>query len=346
MRCSMDQIFNEEELLAIANDGGSSISNFSGSEEEKSDSSRLHSPSLVPDSKSSTPNEKKGVAVSSDPSSSNKQSNNGFIPKECGKKNSGSSGSDDPSDDDYDGFLESWFEKENIAKKTKVEDDTHKDKDIETHVSTDGGRKKRENEELKVELGASVLQWISSKKSESGATAKSSANNIDAKTNYLLGEQKDVISRNSTLIIVPTENPRKRPRQGNEYTAATLEKDAPGSMSEETVRKCGKVLYASDAKRLSTPGVMVDCLARWDSRKGCYVLEMVDFVVKNLETLPPDAAHREQTACKVDAVDATATIAAGPCAKKSLHRSTELLDPRSIAKRAENQLQKLKRRKG
>jgi len=306
----MDGIFNQEDLLAIANDGGDepSNSNFSGSEEEEINSSCLPLPIFTP--------EKREMAVSNDLSPLNEQSKNEFIPEHSGaaKEKGGSNGDSDSSDDDNDGFL-AWLDREKSAKKIKTE------KDVEENG--------RGSKQLKIELGASVLQYISSTKSENRG------NNEHAQANSLriggvvsveqLEQQEgkdDEIPRNSTLVVTPTESHTKQPHEG------MLEEVAPGSSPEKIVRKCCEVFYTSNSDKPSSSGATVDCVARWNSVKECYVLEMVDLVVKPLQ----DATHSAQIAYEADA---TATSATGTCAK----------DPRSSARRAENQLKKLKQGK-
>ncbi|KAL9186529.1 hypothetical protein ACHAXT_005767 [Thalassiosira profunda] len=79
---------------------------------------------------------------------------------------------------------------------------------------------------------------------------------------------------------------------------------------------------------------MVDCLARYDSAKRCYVLEIVGMRIDNLQHMGEEVP----------------TIAdADTCARSKREPSTqptERFDPRSIAKRAEEQVKQLKRGKG
>lgn len=298
-------------------------------------------------------------------------SHNEVVPKDRGEEKSGASDSDATSDggSDNDGFME-WFEKEKraaeikmagdaaVAKRTDQGTELQKsvdvaDKATEIQNSVEGGatchgqgdedtaiQKSAEggvpcdgqgNKPLKIELGASVLQWISSAKSEGGTAAKRSrGSTTDASTQYLgIGgvlaleqPQQEAVARPAALLMTPAAHPRSLP--GHEDATATFEEVVPGSCLEKTAKKRGRVFRAAAAARPSAPGGTVECVARWEAERGCYVLELVAVVVK----------------------EPTAAVAAGAGARDSPPRAAAAWDPHSRAQRAEDQLQKLKLGKG
>lgn len=137
------------------------------------------------------------------------------------------------------------------------------------------------------------------------------------------------------LTTTPSaKNPRKRPLAENKSAKVTLEEVKADTTQSTGKAMCGQIVHAADAKR----GAMVDCLARYDPQKGCYILEIVDLSVDNLEPMQQSEAVVRRNANPIVAV---ATIGAR---SQQRNKSTkkDLFDPRSIAKRAEAQVRKLK----
>jgi len=372
-------IFDQEELLAIANDSDGSSSpschssaSGSGSDEENSSpivstkaEEEIDSVSSERKEETVPNNSRAGVAgcaktadalTKNDKQTeyppSNSQSQTAPIAKDRGEEN-GSLSSDDDSDDDG-GFLESWFESEkkvSVAQSTlekSTHDSIHEDEDIVEMVETqkkdeletesaDGGEEniEQQNEKNRIELGASVLQWVSSAKKSEGKKKRSQSSLHDNRGVVALQhnhDEQDFISPTSMLRLTTTSlgNPRKRPRAGAECAEATLEEIS----SSERMVKCGKAAYASDnAGNILAPGAMVDCLARYDFEKGCYVLEIVDLLVNKLEP-SSKAAQDEQI------------VHQGKAATIANATSNKCFDPRSRAKRADDQIKKLKKGKG
>ena len=267
-------IFDEDELLAIAADAASSAE----------DSSCPHSDAPTDDFR--------GVKE--------KTAN-------TGKKSDGSS-SDDSSDDG--GFLESWLE----AEKKKSESDIHQDTDIQISQNDkeDIPNKEHEQEDETtkntMQLGDSVLQWIESTKRK-----KRSHNDYG-----IIGIQQNgeaTFPQTSTLKLT---KPNTKKRSRTEQSEVIIEESSSG------LKKCGQVIQSEEG--------MVDCLARYNEEKGCFVLEVVDLLVSNLQSSTAKAVQNEEEAA---------------CDKEGA--STEVdrqqFNPLTKAKRAEQQIKKLKKGK-
>jgi len=270
-------IFDEDELLAIANDGDSSSEGSSCQDidvDEPTDDLR-------------------GVKEKT---------------ADTGKKSDGSS-SDDSSDDG--GFLESWLE----AEKKKSESDIHEDIQISQNDKEDIPNKEHEQEDETtkntMQLGDSVLQWIESTK------RKKRSGNECGIVGIQQNHQEATFPQTSTLKLTKP-NTKKRSRTGTEQSEVLIEE------SRGDVEKCGQIVQSEEG--------MVDCLARYDKEKGCFVLEVVDLLVSNLQSSTAKAVQNEEEAA---------------CDKEGA--STEVdrqqFDPLSKAKRAEKQIKKLKKGK-
>ena len=345
-----NDIFDEEELLAIANDGGdgsSSSSCHSMSEDEDTMRSQLQ-PS------SSPPQEIPGDGDAF--TSTNKET----TLKTESEEHDGSDSSDSDSDSDDDGFLESWFETEKKVSSEAVQNSSLGDATNVDLVNTDQEISKATNvtenntaidqsgNGTKVELGSSALEWIASTKRKTP----------EGRTPSIVAVQhnKDATLRASTIRLTTSTQPsKKRSRLGNEYSKATLEEITGNDQTSEGGVQCGRVIQtSSNAEGSSTPGEkMVDCIARYDYQKGCYVLDMVDLIVQvdnEMEHMQErgagaekdkgqQLAEKQATATNGDAIDSTAS----GLPKQS---QSDVFDPRSIARRAEEQIRKLKRGKG
>jgi len=264
------------------------------------------------------------------------------------------------------------------------ENNEHNDKHSDTQIEKVANGKKEiidhGNSKNEISLGDSVLQWISS---ATKSASSSSSNNLcggvvalqhttedheDDAANISHSHTSTTLRLRTTTTTTPTVNLRKRSRSGNDTTTAKaiIEEVAlssslsSGSSTSKKManknKKCGRVVITqnvSDAERLSTPGAMVDCLARYDSHKGCYVLEMVDLLVDKIEPMSSSGAisRDEQKMSRHGKATATTTLAitGTPTEKKYVNRSSSsemMSDPRLVARRAEDQLKKLKRGKG
>ena len=330
-----DDIFDEEELLAIANDNdscesSSCLSSFPGSEEERN-------PSLLGDAKvqkmTSTSNQSNGIGDNKDDTLKIGSNNISNTKEESNKESDGSSSSDDDG-----GFLESWLEEE----KAKSESATQ---NILQHGTADSGAKddttsqisgikstKKEEEENNankgndkrhtIHLGESILQWISSSKS------------IEGNISGIVGIQQnrneyEAFPPSSTLqlLTTPPSNDRKRSRTGTVSGDTVTIKQISANTPEGKITKLGQVVHASNAaeEMALTPGAMVDCLARYDDQKQCYVLEIVDLLVNNLEPSKSEDANKTTT--------------------NDNHAGELLYNPLLSTKRAEAHVKKMKKRK-
>lgn len=201
-------------------------------------------------------------------------------PKGQGEDNRASTSSDNSDDDD--GFLESWFENENRAPFAFAPGDFHPED--------------ARHERNRIELGVNFLRWISGTRSKYGEDVICSG---VVALRHSSDEHKDsAVPRTSTLRVSATTsaittttsaiNPRKRSRAGYELSTdtaleqVTLAGSDPGQMVN---KNCDRLTRASNKEGLSTiPGAMVDCLARYDSQRECYVLGVVGLLVDKIET--------------------------------------------------------------
>lgn len=330
-----DDIFDEEDLLAIANDGGDSSSSNGSDEEGHGGSPRVPAktddPSLAAENPSASGDGgHDGVKTEcpSLPSSEEepKHPSSAQKPEVAGTEDGCASPSSSDGDSDDGGFLESWVKEKEANRKANAnqEDNCHEDRHEPEY--SDGGEKYESpgNGKTRVELGASVLQWISREESGGKGTA-------DRATGVVGIQQTNDAALSPLLLLTTSENsPRKRRRGGDESAKATIEDISEQTASDRRVQS-GRVVHASDATRSSNSGNMVDCLARYDPAKRCYVLEMVGMRIDNLQPMGEQA----QTIAGTDTQ---------PRSKREPHITQS--DPRSIAKRAEEQVKQLKRGKG
>ena len=118
----------------------------------------------------------------------------------------------------------------------------------------------------------------------------------------------------------------------------------------------GQAVFAPEVDK-TLPGTMVDCLARYDSETGCYVLEIVDLTVSNL--MPQSSIGADYRTSSSDAIrkqrfgrhnvqnsNNDGVVEESGAASLTTSKST-MLDPRVRAKRAQDQVhRRLKRGKG
>ena len=225
-----------------------------------------------------------------------------------GKKSDGSS-SDSSSDDG--GFLESWLE----AEKKKSESDIHKDVQTSQNNDEDITPKKAHeqvDETMKntMQLGDSVLQWIES-------TKRKKRYDNDCGIVGIQRNDGEAFSETSTLKL-SKPNTKKRSRAGIDQSEVLIEESSSG------LKMCGEAVQSEEG--------MVDCIARYDKDKGCYVLEAVDLLINNLQTSTAEAVpNEEEAACDKDKADTDV--------------DRQQFNPLTKAKRAEQQIKKLKKGK-
>ena len=296
-------IFDEEELRAIANDDSSgqssSCSSVGGAADQTENNDMICAPAPAPTQK---------VDSTRQLQLTNKHDEHQATTAVKGKE------SDESSSDDG-GFLESWLE---VEKRT----DTTTQDSVATNVKcsmnierNDTTSKEEEggNQHI-LQLGESALQWISSsankKKSEISNSNKCGI--VGIKQNP---DRQEAFSRTSTLRLTKTSC-KKRSHSGKETSEATIEEiSANNDMMpslERTVKR-GRIIDSSSTG-------MVDCLARFDPRRKCYVLEVVDLLFGNLEP-----------SSNVPVI----------------HKNDDkiMFDPLTSKKKAEKQLKSLKKRK-
>lgn len=347
-----NDIFDEEELLAIANDdddeSSSCHSSSLGSEVERNTS-------LV-DGSATKFEDAKVVGIHTSEQKTATSQNDGILTNNVkddvehpisnlhsvgsnisNTKEKGNKDSDGSSSDDDGGFLESWLEEEK-KKSVSATQNTLQDATTDFEAEDDfvsqtsgvqGTKTKKEEEEDNanqndkrhtIHLGKSILQWISSSKSSEGNISGI----VGIQQNH--NEQGAFSPQSSTLhLTTSSSNDRKRSRTGpvggDTVTIEQIEANTPGGK----ITKLGQIVRTSNTaeEKASTPGAMVDCLARFDHQKKCYVLEIVDLLVNNLES--------------------TKSVDANKTTTNANHAGELLYNPLLSSKRAEAQVKKLKR---
>jgi len=294
-------IFDEEELRAIANDDSSgqssSCSSVGGGADQTENNDMICAP-----------------APACVVQLTNKHDEHQAATAVKGKE------SDESSSDDG-GFLESWLEVEkrtdtttpNISQDYVATNVKCSNMNIERNDTTseeeEGG-----NQHI-LQLGDSALQWISlsAKKKKSEISNSNKCSIVGIKQNP---DRQEAFSRTSTLRLTKTSC-KKRSHSGKETSEATIEEISANNdmmpSSERTVKR-GRIIDSSATG-------MVDCLARFDPRRKCYVLEVVDLLVGNLEPSSNNVSVIHMNDDKI------------------------MFDPLTSKKKAENQLKSLKKRK-
>ncbi|KAL7533261.1 hypothetical protein ACHAWF_004434 [Thalassiosira exigua] len=366
-------IFDEDELLAIANDDGESSSSSCHSSvgsEGANDPSRSTAPlakiqaeelDVQPHGNISLSDGK--VDLRPPPSAEQTQTSPRVKDEDEGDGNDdGTASSEDDSDDD-DGFLDSWFETEKMAEaaRTKSESASHEDDKTDAIVGSLGEHKSsnghtddvqktmgREKNEMKVALGESARRWISLVNASRGGRSITNTTHKASKCQDIDGvvaiennfEEKSVHQLPPELLLTTyTERPRKRRRAGNDSVPVVL-KDISGERSSERMAKQrGQGVYSWGGGSPSTPGAMIDCVAIYDHERGCYILEIVDLTVNNLK-LFSETVNKEQMK------DRTMAMAEASSGRNPPANAPPELGPRYVAKQAEDQLKRLKRGKG
>ena len=357
-------IFDEEELLAIANDSdcdsegnkNTSSSSYSDVGEEGVDSTSW------------------AQGEDAHEITSNITSNIHRRPSQDGLRTteniSDAFGSDEEEDeDDDDGFLESWFEAENAKKRNVVSEKEAVAKKINVsaeNITTDSvqvGVDTKNSNALKVittelQLGCSVLDWISGRKRRHSQTIRDEIHDESSCSTVGLvaiernrtGQDDKTLQRSSAILRLTTHS-RKRPRVGtSNVVTATLEEETSSLVecsADNQMKYIGQATFPNeiDGATSSSEGTMVDCLAVYDRNKNCYILEMVDIALTNLT--PQSCEDEEVMSSRKERTVNRAKIAAknSPSEHSKLD-SRKLIDPRSSAKLADKHIKSLKRGKG
>lgn len=317
-------IFDEADLLAIANDGGSSCSSH-----DSSNASSSASDICDEGAENVKVEEKLGSEAASDEK-------------------------DDASDDSDGGFLDSWLtdmkksedvlkdelaldksrdcdrEEEVDVNPGKADDNAARLRDnVANNVSTDlldarstrGGDGKRDTNAHPIELGSSVLEWISNRNSK-----KPKASGVEIKDDAVIGITRKQDPGAASLWMELIKNPYTDRMHSKDIHAAIIE-SASNEGSETQYFRGDATICKSDDRRKS----MVDCLAIYDDKRKSYVLELVDMYIPNLQQSDQSTQDLEWNNNQ-SAADVTTTDVSNK-------------DPRLLAKRAEAQVKRLKRGK-
>jgi hypothetical protein len=320
-------IFDEEDLLAIANDGGSSCSSH-----DSSDASSVAS-DICDEGAEIDGDVKAEVKLGSEAASDEK---------------------DDDSDDSDGGFLDSWLtdmKKSEDVLKDELALDKSRDCAREEKVDVNAGKAdgnaahlqdnvannvskgrldasntrsvddKRDTNTHPIELGSSVLGWISNRSSK-----KSKAGGVEIKDDAVIGITRKQDPSAASLWMELIKNP-STDRMHSKDIHATIIESVSNEGSETQYFRGDATICKSDDRRKS----MVDCLAIYDDKRKCYVLELVDMFIPNLKQMDQSTQDLEWNNNQ-SAVDVTTTDVSNN-------------DPRLLARRAEAQVKKLKRGK-
>ncbi|KAL7482824.1 hypothetical protein ACHAW6_008490 [Cyclotella cf. meneghiniana] len=211
---------------------------------------------------------------------------------------------------------------------------------------------------IEIQLGPSVLRWISDYQYEKRSTNKRRkvAGSDEFDNDAIIGIQRhfkecDESGPFSSCFLM---NLKKNDHYGTtmrppapQHTAIIETSNADvchdaksilsGAFAHPSKRYIGDALLCANQDGRNA-NAMIDCLARYDPVKKCYILELVDMTVSNLHLRSGDD-YSEPNSNEGPAAMDTAGIAS-PKQPEPL-----IVDPRLRARRAEDQVRKLKRGK-
>ena len=339
LKSTMD-IFDEEDLLAIANDGGASLNT--------EESSNVSSVGSVLDTKDL---KEKASEAALD------------IGKTDGIGNLHTSYvnvNDDAEDDSDDkGFLEDWFveikkcedEEDRVEASAQKSDgecsaedkinETERDNaDVDAvelptqveHVAINlcsaDDERQNEHDSIEIQMGSSALDWISkfnSKRKRALNTTKLNNNaTVEIQRGYQLSGDDNELP--PSLVMGLEKNDNKSKTAGSKCSAILGTADM-NTLSQTQQFKGDIVTSPFSFQR--KPNAIVDCLARYNLQKKCYILEVVEMTVSNLKQ------HLR--------LETAESVAKSSDTTKAL--KTQFVDPRLLAKRADAQVKKLKQGK-
>lgn len=185
------------------------------------------------------------------------------------------------------------------------------------------------NENVTILLGDSAARWITDyqtckqKHTKKNVGKERRSNCIYDSVISIQNSYGNSINDKPSALRLSVNNKRKRHSGGREVAEATLQQLDVAQNERKTLLH-GQAELAPSAER-STLGTMVDCLARYDATKGCYVLEIVELDV-SASTFAGKRKDDERS--------------------PSMEHPSTIADPRSRAKQAEKQVRKLKQGRG
>lgn len=341
-------IFNEKDLLAIANDSSSSSCANNNSTDETSVASDEFIGDAIGDNDVCNQREDTKPPAVRNPAAE-----------------------DDDSDDEDAGLLETWFtdlksrddlQDETLKSTAREESDvnlhaeTHPDNDyalgnesenstgdasqsvsdnIVQHNSQD---REKSHDCAVMQLGSSVYDWIS--KYNSNQRRKSSR--VDLDSARIIGIEKD-LNVNETwpasLVVdfkeIAEENISKRTGAAHQ-NIAIIRAVGVDATSDSKKFKGDATASSPDHRNADT---MVDCVAKYNHKKNCYTLEMVDMTITHLQ---PHSRNND-VICQDLEQNSEPAIDIGVASSEESKQN--ILDPRTLAKQAEAQIKKLKRGK-
>ena len=334
-------IFNEEDLLAIANDGGSSSS--------CADNNSIDESIAASDELSG------GDAVSDDVYKQREVTEPPAVRDVAAKE--------EDSDDEDGGLLETWFtdlknpdvlQDESLKSTGREESDVdvcataHPDNDLA--VGNEGNSTGGASEYVcdntahcnsrgrAMQLGSSVYDWIS--KYNSSKRRKASYGDIDSAR--IIGIEKDLnaneaLPRSIVIDIHETAEKNTSKRTEIAHKNRAIISAAGVDATTDSKRFQGDATTCSPYDRRNTK-TMVDCVAIYDHERKCYTLETVDM---NVTRLQPYSENNDVTSQDLKQNSEAAIDNDVALSKESTQK---ILDPRTLAKQAEAQIKKLKRK--
>lgn len=193
--------------------------------------------------------------------------------------------SDEEEDEgDDDGFLESWFEAENAKKGSAVSAKEAVAKTI--NVSAENVIIFSVQKATELQLGCSVLNWISGRKTRHSQSIrmKFMMKVVVVLLAWLLLSEIAL----AKMIQLCKDPPR--------YCGSLIiQGNSRGWAHLKLMKYIGQATFPNETEGATSTSerTMVDCLAVYDRNKKCYILEMEDFAVTNLNLTPQSSENEE-----------------------------------------------------
>ena len=319
----MDDIFDADDLLAIEQDAqSSSCSDSANNDEASNEYPNQEDDGCEKQSSFQQPQEVEGGQTIHNSSTdvnveeSDEDSDDGFLTSmlALGKKSA------------QDVSALALEEQEKIVQQESIRSDSSQhnfcgNDNVDESLAT--------SENVNILLGDSTARWITNyqtckqKHTKKNVGKERRSNCIYDGVISIQNSCGDSINDKPSALRLSVNNKRKRHSGGREVAEATLQQLDVAQNERKTLLH-GQAELAPSAER-STLGTMVDCIARYDATKGCYVLEIVDLDV-SASSITGKSKDDERS--------------------PSMEHPSTIADPRSRAKQAEKQVRKLKQGRG
>ena len=337
-------IFDEDDLLAIANDSASSSSDA----ESSSESSSVAIGALQTDEYKSDVNEKQKRNTTSKDSPADEEDSDdedaGFLDNWLSDSQKHENDVQDVTGraeghSSQDGSVASNIELDVAKSKAAVESDGDSSAITpvdETNASLGEITETKEQDEggIRIHLGQSVLNWItkynSKKWQQNSEGGLSNGAIVGIHETHSCKEEL----KSSLMVDLMTADSSERAKSNAvqvEQIAIITPVGDETTASSDMQQFRGDVL-SSSSSIVRKSNFSVDCVAIYNKERKCYILEMVDVTVTNLQPrLDNDEANQN--------IDKTNNEFVADEIPKNI------VDPRLLAKRAESQVKQLKRKR-